>query len=398
VHEDLIAVEGANTTSSTTVIKQLGYLLGGGMWQYTPGDPVGLPPDGSLPRVFFDSLRSRGYKWTAPLAGKNLNVHVAVGKTPAEFGAGATALEALNVAAIVLPVTRAIPPAIANTNARPLIVVKSYDEVLQAEIDRKGGNTNDRVVGLTINTRNYALLLLNLLAQVVDGVSTVAMLYHDTTGQGGVNHPQIYNRIRAVGLVLGINVQGYPVTAPAAGGGGTPLDTQIDNQLAAIEAAGADALLVLGDGPITAEYKRITDWANDPTRQVPTLGTNRQFAAAEGLMAFGPDETALFRRAAAYADMLLQNVNPMDLRREYVGWWDLAINTDTAKAVGITFPTEVSYAATARFPGGKLPNYILPTLLAFLDTLPGFGGAQPAGDQDGIADGPGGPPAEIVRA
>jgi putative tryptophan/tyrosine transport system substrate-binding protein len=365
-------MDDAMMAAAGAVIPRLGYVLGGGVWDYTPGDPVGLPPDGSLPRVLFDGLRSRGYKWTSALAARNLNVSVACGKTPAEFGAAASALEALNAAAIVLPVTRAIPPAIASTNVRPLLVVKTYDDVLEAEIAAKNAaGTDSRVVGLMINTRHYALQLLNLLQQVVPGLSTVAVLYHDTTGQGDAHHPQIYDWIHNVGVFLGINVQPYPVTSPPAGGAGTPLATQIDDQLAAIAAATADAVLVVGDGPITNEYDRITGWAKDPIHQVPTLGTNRQFAGTGGLIAFGPDEAASFRRAAAYADMLLHGVTPANLGREYVGWWDLAINTDTAKAVGVTIPTELLYAATARFPGGKIDPYILPILQGFLDLLPG---------------------------
>lgn len=371
--EDNAATEDhAVVAGVASVPKKLGYVLGGGAWVYAPGSPVGLPPAGSLPLVFFDALRSRGWKWTSALTGKNLNVFVRKGMSPAALGTAAQALEVTDgVDVIVLPVTRAIPPAIANTNAKPLVVVKTYDEVLQAEIVRKGGATNTRVVGLTINTKDYALEVLNLLQQVVPKVASLAMLYHTTTGQGGAVHNEIYNRFQATGVFLGINVQPYPVTSPAVGvpPPPKPLADQIDDQLAAIAAAGTDALLVLGDGPITSEYKRITDWAIDPLNQVPTIGTNRQFTSEGGLMAFGPDEGACFRRAAAYVDMLLQNVNPMNLGREYVGWWDLTINNDTAKAIGVTFPKEVSYAASAKFPGGSIYQYILPALEAFADLI-----------------------------
>jgi putative tryptophan/tyrosine transport system substrate-binding protein len=73
-------------------------------------------------------------------------------------------------------------------------------------------------------------------------------------------------------------------------------------------------------------------------RRLPAVYSDRYFAESGGLISFGNNTAALFRRAASYVDRILKGAKPMELPVQLPTKFELIVNLKTAKAMGLTMP------------------------------------------------------------
>jgi ABC-type uncharacterized transport system substrate-binding protein len=98
----------------------------------------------------------------------------------------------------------------------------------------------------------------------------------------------------------------------------------------------AQALVLLSSPSVFVNLKRLADLTRE--NRLPAISVFPQFAAAGGLMGYGPKLPDLFRRAAGYVDRVLKGAKPADLPIQRPLVFELAINLKTAKALGLTIP------------------------------------------------------------
>ena len=72
--------------------------------------------------------------------------------------------------------------------------------------------------------------------------------------------------------------------------------------------------------------------------RLPSVFGAKDNVLAGGLMSYAPDILDLTRRAASYVDRILKGERPSDLPVEQATRYELTINLNTAKALGLTIP------------------------------------------------------------
>jgi putative tryptophan/tyrosine transport system substrate-binding protein len=74
---------------------------------------------------------------------------------------------------------------------------------------------------------------------------------------------------------------------------------------------------------------------------LPTISPNREHAIAGGLLSYGASLEFTYRRAGVYVARILKGARPADLPVEQTAKIELTINLKTAKALGLTIPTNL---------------------------------------------------------
>jgi putative tryptophan/tyrosine transport system substrate-binding protein len=188
-------------------------------------------------------------------------------------------------------------------------------------LSRPGGNAT----GFMMFEYGLSGKWLEVLKEIAPGMTRAAIL-RDTSIAAGIGQFAI---IQSVAPSVGVDV--------------TPIDlrdaAEIERAVTAFAQSAnggliltASALSVVHGGLIitlAARYK------------LPAVYDERSFAAAGGLVSYGPNLTDQCRRAAGYVDRILKGEKPTDLPVQAPTKYELVVNLKTAKALGLTVPQSI---------------------------------------------------------
>jgi hypothetical protein len=81
------------------------------------------------------------------------------------------------------------------------------------------------------------------------------------------------------------------------------------------------------------------------TMIIPSMFNEKEWAVAGGLMSYGENFAAMYRRAAYFVDRIFKGAKPADLPVEQAVKFDMVLNLRTAKAIGLTIPDSIMVLA-----------------------------------------------------
>jgi len=234
----------------------------------------------------------------------------------------AAELVRLKVDVIVSLGTQGVTAAKNATETIPIVMIAVRDPVgigLISSLARPGGN----VTGVS----GYAGLesvakQLELLKEMVPEASSVAILANPANAY----HQLAIKEVNVAAKALDVRLQLLEARDAS----------DFDGAFAAMAKERVGALLVLADIIFNSHGKRLADLA--ASRRLPTANAVRESVEAGGLMSYGPSFLDSYRRSAAYVDKILKGTKPADLPVEQPTKFELVINLQTAKRLGLTIP------------------------------------------------------------
>jgi putative ABC transport system substrate-binding protein len=220
-----------------------------------------------------------------------------------------------------------IRAAMQATDKIPIIMALAPDPVgsgFITSLARPGGN----VTGMSALAPELAGKRVELLKEIVPRAAHAAVLWNSSVQAKVIEWQDTQQPARSVSLTL----RSFEARSPE----------ELDGALAAIGRDLPDALLTFTDGFTIAFRQRIGSFAL--TKRLPMISEVREFADAGGVATYGVNRADLWRRSASYVDKIMRGAKPGDLPVEQPTKFEMVINLNHAKALGL----EVSPTLLAR--------------------------------------------------
>ena len=236
----------------------------------------------------------------------------------------AAELVALKVDLIFSASAEVIIAAQKATKTIPIVFGTVQDPVasgIVTSLARPGGNTT----GLSALAPDLGQKRLELLKELVPGLTKVAFLWSPAEPGSAAS----LKAMQRAAQILQLQLVSLDV----------PARRDVERALERARQQGVQAMITNPDPAINGEQMRIVTFA--AFNRLPTMYAAPEAMEAGGLINYAPNYTALWRRAATYADKVLKGAKPADLPIEQPTKFDLIVNLQTAKALGITVPPTI---------------------------------------------------------
>ena len=209
------------------------------------------------------------------------------------------------------------------TPSIPIVMGAGGDVVaigLVSGLAHPGGN----ITGLTFFSNELAVKRLEILATSVPKSRQVASLVNpDSPG-----FPPVRDAMELAAKSLKVALKQFPVRGP----------DDIEGAFSAIVRERIRLVVVHEESAINIHRGRFAQLA---LQHRLLMAGNKDLAEAGGLVGYGVDFPALYRRAASFVDRILKGAKPGDLPIEQATKFELVINLKTAKALGVKFPQQL---------------------------------------------------------
>jgi len=284
-------------------------------------NPTSPDPNVDLLRAFRQGLKETGY-----VEGENVAIEYRWAENQIDrMPALAAELVRKQVAVIATTgATVAASAAKAVTTTIPIVFLTGADPVesgLVASLARPGGN----LTGINLLTIDLTAKRLELLRELVPAATRVAVLANPAGPAPEAMLRDVETAARAMGLQVQVLNAG---TSP-----------EIDAAFASFVRERPDALFVGPDPFFVSRRVQLVHLAS--RHAVPAAYTQRDYAVAGGLMSYGSNLMDAFRQVGVYTGRILKGAKPADLPVVQPSKFELVINHQTARMLGLTVPDKL---------------------------------------------------------
>jgi putative ABC transport system substrate-binding protein len=217
----------------------------------------------------------------------------------------------------------------AATTTIPIVFAVNEDPVtlgLVASIARPGAN----VTGINFLQAELTAKRLGFLRQLVPTIARVAVLNNPANVS---NTASMLRDVKAAAGVLAIQIQFFNAST----------NREIDAEFATLVSQRFDAVFVAPDGFFNSRRVQLTALA--ARHALPVAYPGREFVEVGGLMSYGSNIADAWRQAGVYTGRILKGAKPEDLPVVQASKFELVVNAQTAKLLGLAVPPSLLAAA-----------------------------------------------------
>ncbi|MCJ2052915.1 ABC transporter substrate-binding protein [Methylobacterium sp. J-070] len=271
-------------------------------------------------RDFLKALTEKGW-----IEGRNIDFQYGYGNDDAaQLDKAISDAVARKVDVIVAWGTLAPLAAKRATSAIPIVMAGAGDAVrsgLVANLSRPGGNiTGYSFVPPAMNEKR-----LQIIVGVRPGLNRIAVVYNDANPHSA----EVSADLKSIAGRYGAKTEPMSINNPR----------DVEGVFRRAENRGSEALMLVED-PLTNSV--LDAVASGAIRsKLPSLGERREFAAAGGLISYGPDLNDSAETVATYVDLILRGRKPADLPVQQPTRFNLVVNTKTARLMDLDLPAEL---------------------------------------------------------
>jgi putative ABC transport system substrate-binding protein len=272
-------------------------------------------------RAFRERLQELGW-----IEGRNLTTVVRfTGADRARISAAAKELSDLKVDVIVTAGgAETAQAAITATKKIPIVFVIADDPV-RVGLVRNLSHPEGNITGFSSMNAELDAKRLGILKEILPGLKRVGVVWSPVDPSGS----SVMSAAEGPATSLGIMLDPLPTPGPEDLGAAFDLAKN----------RGDNAVMILATPILFDQDQKIAKLAM--SKRLPTISAWRQLPEAGGLISYGPNTREMFRRAAAVVNRILKGARPSEIPVERPTRFDLTINLNSAKALGIKIPQSV---------------------------------------------------------
>ena len=210
----------------------------------------------------------------------------------------------------------------AATTTIPTVFTSAEDPVgqgLVASLARPGGN----LTGINFFNNELAAKQLELLRELAPAATRVAVLVNPAST---MNTKSTLRDVEAAARAMRLQIEVLNAST----------SREIDAAFATFVRERPDALFVNGDSFLNVRRVQLALLAG--RHGVPAIYSGREYAEAGGLMSYGSNITDAYRQMGVYVGRILKGAKPEDMPVMQASKFELVINAQTARMLGITVP------------------------------------------------------------